>query len=473
MVMIDLIHSLANQVIRERFARWSPLSDNANTHALMTAYGYDTIDVLRMLGNAEVNIRAPQTSYLDCVLLGLNPARLQDLGILLENPYKTNNDYGLSDPLQMASFFAVFGMKEDAELLLHDRMRIIRIYSQWRSSGNPRSSEFGDHISPRAMYRTWVPPDFEELGLPRVSMHEHLDSFYMEGAFEAQGYMARLKSGITPQNIEAFAMISGLKNRKLHDAMRSAAYEQARRLSTSDKGGGFRYADMTTYIRLCRPTDAMTLFGDLKGARQVLTLVRDDTKEEHYVTGLRQLAQAAPDTRKEILERMGRGPTIEEVRKVRSIGIINILDEMDWSLLQPISQEKGLRAAALPFAEKLGPTVLRRFLTEHNGRVKRLPNIETEAALVGSSLRVTDNSSVADWEIVMRRLYEMWTVSNTVRRALRTATENPAVSFLALLDAYKVSSPDIQKTLRAHPNWRGIQRALEGYEPPNPKSLWS
>lgn len=467
---MSLIHNLANQVIRERFT-WIGADDSLRI--LMLASGYDLVDLLRNVG-VRIDIRARNISYLNSVMYGLNPVKLDYLGITLTQPYQST-DHGLSDPLQLASFFAVYGMKEEANLLLQKRQATIDLFDSW-SEGKERGkrTEF-DNFSwaPRSMFRTWVPPDFEELGLPRVKIHRSLDSFYMEGAFEFQGYMDRIKAGITPQNIEALAIISGLKNRELNRSMRAAAYEQARKLATSDKSGGFRYADMATYIRLCDPEDATILFDDLRGVRQMLALVRHDTREDHYLAGLRQLAQAETSVRKEILERMGRGPSIEEVRKVRSSGIVTVLDEMDWKLLEPIAQEKGLRAAALPFAEKLGPVILRRFLSDHDGRVKRIPNVETEPAKAGQSLMVTSALSVADWEIVMERLHKMWTTSISIRRALWDATNDDAVSFLALLDAFGVSSPDIQEALKHHPNWGGIQKVLDGYTPPNQKELWS
>lgn len=479
-MVIDLIQNFANQVIRERLVRYSSVLSEPSFDALLMAAGYRTLDVLRPLVEVGARANARELSYSKCVAYGLVPATLRESGVCPQNPYKTVNDNGLSDPLLVASFFAAYGMTEAAEKTLAEREKIIIGHKRWIEKQVPEyytdadlgHLDFGKSVAERGMQRTWVPPDFEELRLPRVLMHPVLDSFYLEGAFEQADYISKLKARLTPQVIDAFSRISGLKGKRLHSILRAASYDQARKLATDDKGSNFRYADMATYIRLCEPAAAMTLFDDLRGARQMITLVRHDTSSVHYIMGLRQLAQAAPTIRKEILERLGRGPTIEEIRSIRTIGMINILDEMDWTLLEPIVAEPGLRAAALPYAEKLGPVVLRRFLTDHPGRFKRIPNVETEPEVAGR-MKITDASSIADWETVMDRLHRLHITSIGVRESLRDVTESDAISFIALLRPHQASSPDIDRTVASHPRWKDIERILADYTPPDLKTLWS
>jgi hypothetical protein len=480
-MVISLIQNLANQIIRERFFRYSyiSVSENRTFDAMLMASGDRLRQILGLV--QETSQLDSDVTWSKAVAYGINPVRLRTAGIGYKNPYKTDDDHGLSDPLHIAAYYAVFGNEEAAKLVLEERAALIKSRDRWAAAKMPEffrdpdlgKMDWGKWFTDRNMTRTWVIPDFEELRLPRVAMDDQVDSFYLEGAFTPESYTHRLKQRLGPQNIEAFAMISGLKNRDVLPAMREAAFDQARKLCTGDKKGGFRYADMAVFVRLCTPQRAASLFDDLQGSRKMVALFRSDTSEEHYVMGLRQLAQSAPDVRKEILERIGRAPTIDEVRAVRSIGIINILDEMDWMLIEPVTKQPGLRAAALPYAEKLGPVVLRRFLTDHPGRVKRLPNIENEADRAAKNLRITDASSIADWETVMDRLHRMNRESIMVREALRDVTENDTISFLALLKPHGASSPDIENAVRSHPQWKHIERVLADYTPPNLYKLWS
>jgi hypothetical protein len=481
-MVIDLIQNLANQVMRERLFSYGSFhltSLDRSSDAMLMASGQDLLKALGIVSDVKT-IDADGLSWARSVAYGIHPVKLWQSGARLKNPYRTDDDHGLSDPLHLAAFYAVYGDVEAAKLIMEHRAELLASFARWQAQKVPEfftdpvmgRVDWGKWMSDRCMTRTWVLPDFEEMKLKRVPMHATLDSFYLEGAFESESYTKHLKRKLGPQNIEAVAMIAGLKRRPMPLALRAAAFDQARKLCTDTKGGSFRYSDMAVYIRLCEPPRAADLFDSLRGARQMVTLFRSDTNETHYMMGLRALAQAAPGVRKEILERLGRAPTIDEVRAVRSIGIINVLDEMDWSLIEPLTKQPGLRAAALPYAEKLGPVVLRRFLSDHPARVKLLPSIETDAATAGRSLRITDASSIADWETVIERLHALSVRSLQVREALRSVTENDAVSFLALLPAHKASSPDIDAAMRAHPRWEQIEKVLVGYTPPDLNTLW-
>jgi hypothetical protein len=478
-----LLVSFAAQIIRERLIRYGSLGygHDATMSALIAAGGDR---VLPLLQGVEGDLKGGSLgiSFAECIAYGVSPAHMRSIGLPAKNPYKTDDDNGLSDPLHLTAFFSMFGLAKEAAAMMAERQLYLDCHDKWQANKNRTKIvsdevlgrvEWGDYVVPRAMVRTWVLPDFEDLHLDRVKMHDILDSFYCEGAFEETSYLERLKRSLDSMNIEAFAMISGLKNRRLHGAMRQASYHQAHGLCTNDKKGGFRYGDMATFVRLCEPGDAVKLFNELVGARQMVALFRHDTPEIHFVRGLRQLASASPDVRKEILERIGRAPTLDEVRSVRSIGIINILDEIDWELMKDIAGAPGLRATALPFAEKLGPVVLRRFLTDHPARVKRKPNIETEPAVAGRSLMVAGSSSIADWAAVMTRLHAMWETSRSLRTRLLAITGNELISFLALLKPHGASSPDIENALQQHPRWKDIQEALAGYTPPKLTTLWS
>jgi hypothetical protein len=480
-MVISLIQSLANQIIRERFFRYGyiNISESQTFDALLMASGDRLLQTLSLVQEAD-NLDSGVT-WSKAVAYGINPIRLRTAGIGYNNPYKTDDDHGLSDPLHIAAYYAMFGSEEEAKLIIKERDALIKSRNQWAAANMPEffrdpdlgRIEWGRWVTNRNMKRTWVIPDFEELRLPRVEMDDQIDSFYLEGAFTPESYSRLLKKRLGPQNIEVFAMISGLKNRDILPDIREAAFDQARKLCTDDKKGGFRYADMAVFIRLCTPQRAASLFDELQGSRKVVALFRSDTSKKHYVMGLRQLAQSPQDIRKEILKHIGRAPTIDEIRAVRSIGIVHVLDEMDWTLIEPVTKQPGLRAAALPYAEKLGPVVLRRFLTDHPGRVKRLPSIENEADLAAKNFRVTGALSIADWKTVMNRLHRMNRESIMVRETLRNITENDTISFLALLKPHGVSSPDIENALHSHPQWKHIEKVLADYTPPNLANLWS
>jgi hypothetical protein len=479
-----MLSDFARQIINERMQR-----SDRSLDALLTVAGSGAHALIREATSGSYAY-IPGKELIEYVLYGVHPKDAIDAGFMIKNPYSSDNTYGLSDPLQIAAFYGRFGRQQDAIRMLELRKEIVTDYKeqQRRVAAKGKDSALPPYKSPwpagfwgsyypaRALKATWATPDVTKWGLPRVEYTEGLDTLYCAAWFNDIPILACINGASHGQSsgiLEALSQIADVTQRDWSKEINAAARERAIYYMLTNAGGTrTRYYEVARYIRLLTNEDAADIFERVKGARAALTLTHPSTSTKHYVKGLRALAGVADDTRAEILRRLGRGPTLAELRQVRSVQIINIIDEMPWENIGALIEEHGstLRGLCLPYIDRVDPAILNRFLTPHRERLTSLLKV-IKGRLLREELTV-GNKKLTDWEHVFGDVQAYYVQAEAVRARLNQLTGDPAVSFLALLKPYKLGSVHIDNALKKHPNYAEIEQIVEAYKVPSVSALY-
>lgn len=472
--MSILFEAIARQVLRDRLD-WEKVC-----HALVLAAGYEANTAIQNLGGIPGSEDTTTLlTYLDVTMLGLVPPLLKNTGLMLANPYASRGDHGLSDPLQLAAFFASNSMVEEAKMLLHDRLMLAHWHMLHRLNRAPADEKhlypkwYFNEVEDRSTKYTWPCPPFEDLGLlPQVRDEFGLDTVFTCGAQTPMSFISAMKRALNRDNVGLYAMISGRLGNRLHDELAEVAYAEVVRLGLQSTSTAITYDAIARFLQLCSKDRARSVMNELSGARKVACLARYDATEGQFVEGLRAACSLTDVNRKEALRFVARTPTLAEIRAIRTSTIINVLDEMPWEIVEPLTKLDGIRGISMPFAERLGPVVLRRYLTDHPDRVKRSPDVYRESAALAEQTIVAGKRSMADWGLVMLELSKRYAASVAVRDRLNKITGNYYISALALLNSFGVGTEEITTIVNQHPQSESIRIALEGWEAPKMSQLW-
>lgn len=472
----ELLEAAARQILRDR------LSAGYADRALLLVAGYETVERMNFLTEHLDALQNRSITYVEATAYGLCPAWVQRTGFRLTNPYLDSGDYGLSDPLQIAAFFASNSMMPEAQAMMVDRQRLFDSYTAARASKvSPVVNEgiyevdYFEKVEPRVFFRTWVCPPFEDLGL--VPVHRDpvgrgLDTVYCSGGHTKASVVHMMEHHLNGENVWLFSALSGRLGNRFHEELSQLAYKEVVRQGLGPTGS-INYTAICRFLQLCTQPRAHEVMNDLSGVRKAAIISRYDANSEQYVEGLRALStQFTEANRRELLRFMARTPKLDELKSVRTSGIINILDEMPWDLLEPIAREPGLRGLSLPFAERLGPQVLHRYLTNHDARVTRAPDAHREASQMAHQTIVAGNRSMADWGIVMNNLSSFYADSTRIREGMKKLVPDPYMAALMVLRCFAEGSPDIDTIVKHHPAYDKVQRLIEDWTPPIITRLW-
>jgi len=448
LVVIDVLTQLGRAMITERVINYRIAESSS---ALWAAAGEDTLDVLKKISPTYIHSGWwPRAQF---VIYGIHPASPKLPGY--RDSRGPPDHEGISNPLQLAAFFAVFGMKDEAALELRyldeqdakatDNGKI-RLYSE----------------------RTLLVPDYSELGLKKRAMRAR-DSIWLRGAFTTGSYQKLVRS--LAQNLSDLvdlAVISASRKEWPDPAIQDIAYDMASRILVNTGTSNFYY-DAATSIQLCTAAAAADALQGRNGVARVAGLYRSDC-DSTFMKGLYTLASLGKGPQDIVIQRMSRGPRVDELLKIRHLGVIGMIDRMPWEFIEPIHNDPALIGRALPWAESAGPTLLRRFLTDHVGRLKRLPSLEHDPETYGYSLRRLSNSSPMEWEYVMSKLHDRWKASRELRSKLLELTGSYEISFLALESYDKDHGAKV--ALQQHPNYDAIKAITDGFVLPEVGSIW-
>ncbi len=96
---------------------------------------------------------------------------------------------------------------------------------------------------------------------------------------------------------------------------------------------------------------------------------------DDYVAALRALALAEGNTQQAAASILSRAPQLAELRKVRGVGIVNVLWSLPWEYLEPLVQKNGSELNALLLGASFEDvTRLRMCTQDHPDRAKKLPS---------------------------------------------------------------------------------------------------
>lgn len=475
MVTTDLIRSLAKQVIRERFYHYS--SEHGTDLALIIAAGYNAAKIVETetTGLVVRNALEVQEAAM-LVALGLHPVQARAAGIRVKNPYH-NDNHGLSDPLHLALFFAEFEHYTDAESMLAERDLLHESYAKRKAAKANKQSVpidmFGpsfwpDYMGQRLTHSSVILPSdlWKKRGLPLVHFNLDLDNMYLEACFDAESFKLNAVDRLGSDQHRRLFLISNANDKRWVDDLRGRAFSNLSRLLFGTKNRAV-YSALIQDFQMCKLEDALAMSERLTGAREALLISRADLSSKDFVRGLRALAGLAEGERKKVVPHMARPPTLEEVKQVRSKYLIEILNEMPWELLEPLTKVGPLRQIALPHAETTDFDLLNSFLVNHDKRPRRIHDIIDELR-ASKSVHLTDKTTLGDWRKVMTKMHSMYVRSSTLRRALVAPTNNdPYIAFLAVLRAYKADSPAIREALSTHPNHEAMFNLVTDFQTPS------
>ena len=146
--------------------------------------------------------------------------------------------------------------------------------------------------------------------------------------------------------------------------------------------GRIDFLGLSEAIPLGNQEDLEAALNLANGVLQVLCITLPRSQPRTMIKGLRAMAGSKQD---ELLSRLGRAPTLDELLQANVKGAARLWYRMPWSILGPLVQEHGtaLRAALLKRTE-LSMEELRGCLIDHPLRFKHTVHAsrrETAAAL--------------------------------------------------------------------------------------------
>lgn len=453
------IRSVVLQILGDRLSKGTPRA--STERCLLYALGYQAFS---FLAKHQLKVETRYT-WVDLVKLGLHPGLIRrEHGLLPANPFNSAHK-SINHPLHIASMFWGHSAKGEARLAIEEHNLMIREFREAAekyektSHGGKLTSyptpSFGYGYFPGYMQdhrfsKTWINPyvpDVEPLYDYRFARVAHIGLYGNEGRedlFEAADDHAKVE--------QLWRCRLFLKADDLEETIRTRARKSANKIVTGR--GRIRYPDLVRMVQLMRPKTARLFINRMKGVTVVLGICRPDATEKEMSRGLAALTKASGRTWDDMLLRFGRPPTGKEIASVRSPGIVDVLHDMPWSVLEPtVSQPnevKKIRAALLAHVDRAPIGKLQGCLLEGTGRGDAVPGFELEARpqLVDPEDKTTDQ----DWGIIYEWLWNEYQEAQAYRTHLQYLSgDDPYLAVLATLAADKeAATPHMDALGKAH-----------------------
>lgn len=391
--------------------------------------------------------------------LGINPLDLPTNEIV--SPYtgkcqpRSSEESGCVHPIALA---AVFGEK-DAEI--PGRLFLERVAQDYATespggktayAGSAVAQEYG-HKMRRIVLPApgpWMPPVTVLLNF--FTTHA---AWYSPGAL-SQALERGSSSGQTGYGVSGFLTEIGATlaaaGAELH--LLQAAAEAWLQRSIKGNARGFsarQYGDQAELLGFVQKAAAERILRDKKGkAHCVLGVALQDAPADLMVEALRGLCryEALP-----VMKYMRRGPTIQELRALRSPqGILNVLWHMPWDFLEPLvkANEGDLRAVVLKEATD-NMAMAKDVLIDHPRRIKL-------AKTVGTDLNALAN----EWKLFKEGIRSRYNAAQELHCELQRL--EPEVARVLLMD--HLFPMDHLSDVRVLRNDRGLEAALAKWRSP-------
>lgn len=409
----------------------------------------------------------------EVVVLGLHPVKAFGSGVSISfrgGNYGSENP-DLAHPLNIALMFARHLKDLDsANLCVIEYGEIVRSLSlRHQKAGSGAAPKYGgnafrehDH-SNRFWTPSWYSPNPADDGLLlRLDKPDtQFDNIALIGWFSTAGIEHVLAShGGKPEVLAEAAAYIG---RDAKSALSAAAARELTRLWNGNRQPA--YDHLASLLRLCSRGVAEARIGEAKGVRRMLGICRRDTPTTHMQMALAEIATSGKAG--EVSALYGRAPTVDELVKVRSQGIVQILYLMPYTLLQEVLEEsraeERLRARLLLELGSADTERLRSAFSDHAGRatLRPYPLVDEPPERPVSSTETTTH----DWDEVFSKMAEQYARSVHFRDHLKALVPEPAVRVTLAMQIY---APDerLWTVLRTLPRWGEINDLIKGMSPP-------
>ncbi len=439
--------------------------------ALVAALGPDTPRVLGPICGSIGPMR-----WRDLFRLGVNPALVRaQSGFEVQFP-ASGKDSGIEHPLNVAANYLIHDHGHDALRVLEEYDTMLSVYEEHIKNKSSRkrgvstrapNNPFGHHFfsqnywSSNVWCHSWVNPvDPRQYGIEPRPFHplfdyaSHLLWFDDEGASKV---VSNVSSAFQVQRVFRIVEITGQVSWR--GKVERLAAKQARD-SIKKKGVKANYADIVQMLRLSAPGDARRILDDItKGAKKSVKAARRDCTSEQMVEALRAISKAGEDPQRVLLSRLGRAPTADEVKAVKSKHVVSVLYLMPWVLLEQTLSTGSLRGFLLRFSGEVDLEVLQDCLIDHPKRLDHLPDV-SEAAPAQS---VANGTHDGEWGTVFTREWGMHAFFKKARQDLHDASQGVwELSLAALLPALRVDHADnVLSLAKDDPLWPAVKAAVK------------
>lgn len=412
----------------------------------------------------------------DLIVLGLHPveafSREIPVRIAVSGSYDESNA-DLAHPLNIGLMFARhLALREAAERCISEYSVILQGLAERENAKavtKYRKRNFGkdngaslSHIGSRFWIPSWYSPDPREHGIQfRIDKpHAGFDNIALAAWFSDQAMEATLAIGGQVDKLADVATYLGRDARTLLE--RSAG---SRLSSAWNRTGRIPYEDLATLLRLSRREEAERRLRDTKGVRSVLGIVRRDTPRDLMISGLSQLAQMEVA---DLSTLYGRAPTADELRSVRSQGIVKILYHMPYTLLREVlDEERGEEILRARLLSELGKEtdMLRSALAAHERRatLKYYPLLDfPEPQKISSSAATT----TFDWDKVFSHMAKRYSLAIEFREQLQKLVPDRIVRVACAAKLFD-NNPHVTKALQQLPKWDEVDRLIKSMPVPS------
>ncbi len=189
-----------------------------------------------------------------------------------------------------------------------------------------------------------------------------------------------------------------------------------------------------------------------KGQYVALLCTRETCTEAEMVMSLRLMTTSEP-TRAALLKYLGRAPSFDEIKSVKGSGVVDILYEMPWNLLQPLLEKHENEVRGL--------------LLRHVSMTERMTNcLSNNHTRAVAPEPWSAEQAVASWYKTFRPIYRSYRRHKDLRTQLALTNTSEAVRIAAVLTRLVTSGPDdLESLIRQVPGGNDVMRHVSDYKP--------
>lgn len=309
------------------------------------------------------DLSSEKEHWVELVRMGLNPVRMHEHG-LSGNAYENHDTKApfSPHPLHYVCFFgALLKRQEDAHLIYQKHKQVGSLVAQ---PENIRKTTLVTHqtfysplnvltvsLSDRDPCPPYRPEDFGLEPLRQITPLDRLTFFPWYAYDVLQG---SLKHSIAHAPLRSFRLYEHIfsppPEKSLIRAMAKNYLDRCRTKKDMDTEKYAHYYSLLDHGDLIAEQfrEHANILG---GVARATLVVSEGATAAEMKQGLRALSHAATSTKKEVLKSMKRAPTLEELKTVRGVGLVEILQFMPYHLLKSLD-ENALKGILLPFIAK-------------------------------------------------------------------------------------------------------------------------
>jgi hypothetical protein len=449
------------QMLAERFAvtHNRPKEAHAAWRALLYACGPDA--ALRM---HEAGAEGRSTTWDLLLRAGIHPAEARrDCAIPGSSPWIAEKPE--NHPYFLASMFLRHGDTAAAQLILSEyalikKERELILRGEYPTTF-PRSwfSTYANSTFSRCFILTLDP---QEYGIELQPYQAEFDRYGGLLWFREDSLTPLFEIAHSPTELERLTRaLCVIDKRHLFQRIQKEALRLV--YSYTQSKGRTQYISLVKVLRLCEPEGAELAYSYIMRrtagkALQALFVCRPDVCSERMQQGLRALAGLGEDPFEEMLARLGRAPTVEEL-SFRSARVVEILHRMPFVLLQQTLHEGGeerLRAHLARFLGKADLEQVRNCLIDHPKRLTWVPPVTVEGAPgLDGVTPPPDGGWAGDWRVHADAIWEQFNQAKRLRAELLECCEGEwALAFAATLArSSDHAAPHLCAMAARYPRW--------------------